>query len=111
MSLNGDSNLGGQWIGGKGESICTTVGDVAVLHRNDLGDNPEEADLEGSSQAAEDFSADESVDVLSCGTENATNETKDGTDDEEPTTTKDVAQSPNNKEKDCLGQEVDPCEQ
>lgn len=48
LRLNRDSDLGSQRVCGQSECICTTVSDVSILHRHDLGDDPRETDLKGS---------------------------------------------------------------
>ena len=64
--------------------VAVGVRNVSPSHRDNLCDDPEERLLEADSDSDEDLADNESVYILSAGSDDAANESDRGANDEEP---------------------------
>lgn len=82
-----------QRAGWRRHEISVPISHVPPFHRHDLGHNPEEGELAGSSDADKDLCADECVDILGLRSNDRPEQRQRRTADEEPATTEDIRQA------------------
>lgn len=86
--------------------IAIRVGPVAVLHRNQLGNDPEERLLESDRDPDEELRNDQDVDGLRESTDDGSEQGDGRAEDEEPPPAENVAELPDHQEEDGAARQV-----